>query len=1625
MRKSTTLSFFATLAAMGLFVLHAQAQALAPESGRSKNILTLYSGQFGLPGYDSANAGLWPVLRAAGIATDTVFSEYLDLVRNPSPAYRDRMADFLKQKYAGRNISAIIAISTGAASLVLDERYRLFEGVPVIAALPLLSSLPNTAIHPLVFLGARYDIAGTLQDALDVLPETRNVLVVTGVGEFDRNQEHSAREQLKPWDGKLPIVYLSDLPAEEILRRVSTPPPHTVILYLGLFQDVTGRSFITDDFARALGRSATAPIFSIQDGWLDAGIVGGSMTSFQEDGAAAGRLAIEILNGESVTHVPPTVVPVPNRSIFQWAQLQRWGLDESKLPAHSLVVGKPARIWQQHPVATLAMLAFVILQSGLIVALLWQRRQKRTATEKLSESEEKFRKFFTNVPDYCYIVDKDGTIRDANRSAQAFLGYTRKELIGRPWRSIYAARRRPQVDQLFEQWRQTGELRNEETAIISKDGLERTVLLSAATVRDGDGTILFSTAVQTDITERKHAEEALRQNAALLKNAEEIGQFGSSSWDVINDVTIWSEGLYRIVGRDAGQPTPGYAERAALYTPESWARFDGAIKRALAIGEPFDLEVELLRPDGARRWARALGAPIHDDEGRVVRLHGTLQDITARKRAADALRESEERFRTAFESAAIGMGLVGHDGRWLRVNRSLCQIVGYTPDELLATDFQSITYPEDLAANMDLLRQMLDGSLPGYQMEKRYVHKQGRLVWVSLSVALVRSPRGEPIYAIAQVQDITERKEAERKLLREKAFTDAVIDNVPGLFYLLDAQGKAVRWNRRAEQTTGYSIEEGSHMQPVEFFPGADRAALAEALRKVFVDGYAELEANLVIKSGAAVPFYFSAARVSFEGEQFLIGNGMDISALKDAEKALRDSEEKFSKAFRNSPVMLSISTFKEGRYLDVNSTFERITGWRREEVVGRSRDDIGIVTLEARREANARILSSGGYRNLESEFRTRSGELRIARTSAETIEFAGQTCLLTVSEDITDQRGFERELRALNETLERRVRDRTAELEQAVESLRMLSQAIENGPASVMISDPEGTIEYVNPKFCETTGYAREEAIGRKANLLKSGAHAPEFFKNLWTTIQDGETWRGEFCNKKRNGGLYWESACISTVRDTQGHPRHFVAITEDITELKHASEELKRAKEAADAASRAKTAFLASMSHEIRTPMHAILGYSQLMLRDDSIGPQAKENLRIVNRSGEHLLALINDVLEMSKIESGRLKLDPAAFDLPSLLRDLAAMFRLRTSSKGIDLAVVQENALPRRVVADEGKVRQILINLLGNAVKFTHAGRITLRAAVQQEAPDRPLLTVEVEDTGIGIDAAETGKLFRPFEQTTSGRQAQSGTGLGLAISMEYARLMGGGISVSSEVGKGSTFRLEIPIEPGGADSIPPGVTAGIVTGLAPGQDSPKVLLADDDESHRGWLGNLLRSAGFDVRRCSNGGEAVALCGTWRPALVLMDIRMPQMDGYEATRQIKAAPGGDRIVVIALTANALDDGQPAAREAGVDDFLSKPLKELDLFQKIASHLGVRYRYAEASAASEPALGTGLAADCLSNLPPDLMVEMRQAILTGDMDRFTRALPEVAERSASVADGLRELADRYDYDALVELLR
>ena len=703
---------------------------------------------------------------------------------------------------------------------------------------------------------------------------------------------------------------------------------------------------------------------------------------------------------------------------------------------------------------------------------------------------------------------------------------------------------------------------------------------------------------------------------------------------------------------------------------------------------------------------------------------------------------------------------------------------------------------------------------------------------------------------------------------------------------------------------------------------------------------------------------------------------------------------------------------------------------------------------------AGIRAVQKGSLRGFDLEYACDSpSEERWFEMHATRLGGADRS-LVVSHENVTERKRTERELRLLNETLEQRVESRTTEVEDArrvalsmmqdadlqrenaVDLLKKLSestssqvmlwQAVENSPAVVMITDTEANIQYVNPKFVEVTGYVADEAVGKNSSILKSGSHTPEFYRHLWTTIKAGKTWRGEFCNRKKSGELFWESASISPVRDKHREIRQFLAIKEDVTEIKRTTEDLRQAKNAADAANRAKSAFLASMSHEIRTPLNAILGYSQLLLRDESLGAQSRESLRVINRSGEHLLAQINDVLEVSKIEAGQVGLEPAEFDLHAMLDDLAALFRLPIAEKGLEFEVTKAKDLPRYVIADGGKTRQVLVNLLGNAVKFTKQGYVRVGAAVNGAETGQAWLAVEIEDTGPGIAQEEMGQLFHFFEQTQSGRQTQSGTGLGLVISRDYARRMGGDISVASELGKGTVFRFEIPVAAGAAKPAGELRDDRRVAGLAPGQAPFRVLVADDQDTNRGWLSALLESVGFEVREARNGREALESWQTWRPELILMDMRMPLMDGYEATRQIRSAPGGNSTVIIAVTASTLDERMPAMMNVGVDDLVCKPFKEGHLFDKIRTHLDVRYRYDESEEVTKTQSGESVSSTAVSlaGLPAELLAGMRQAILGCDMDGFLQFLPQVAELYPSAAASLRTLAEKYDYDGLARIV-
>ena len=606
-------------------------------------------------------------------------------------------------------------------------------------------------------------------------------------------------------------------------------------------------------------------------------------------------------------------------------------------------------------------------------------------------------------------------------------------------------------------------------------------------------------------------------------------------------------------------------------------------------------------------------------------------------------------------------------------------------------------------------------------------------------------------------------------------------------------------------------------------------------------------------------------------------------------------------------------------------------------------------------------------------------------------------------------------------------VQDITAR-RQAEDQLRKLSRAIEQSTVTVIVTDRSGRIEYVNPYFSRLTGYSVEEVLGRNPRILNSGAHPREFFQGLWNQILAGRDWHGEFFNKKKNGENYWESASISPIKNDAGEITHFVAVKEDITERKRVATELKSAKEAAEAATQAKSAFLANMSHEIRTPMNAILGFSQLMQRDAALTPDQKHHLETISRSGDHLLALINDILEMSRIEAGRVTLNPAHFDLHAMLEDLERLFQIRTDAKQLRLTVERVGAVPRFVLGDEGKLRQVFINLLGNAVKFTERGGVALRVRAQAANAGGFHLLAEVEDTGPGMSPAELQRLFRHFEQTSTGRKSGVGTGLGLAISRQLARLMGGDITVSSEAGAGSIFRLEIELAEGAAKAVEPRETERQVLRLKPGQPAYRVLIADDNEENLELLAQLLGPIGFATRAVDDGEQVVREFQAWRPQLLLIDWRMPGVNGREALRQIRASPGGGDAKIIMVSASVFAEDRAAALADGADDFLQKPFREGSLYELIRKHLSVEYVYRDPARSEGPAPpqeGPNTVSDAaLMRLPATLLAALREAALNGDTAQLRQLLQKVADIDAALAQSLRHLVDRYDLDTLTRLL-
>jgi len=605
----------------------------------------------------------------------------------------------------------------------------------------------------------------------------------------------------------------------------------------------------------------------------------------------------------------------------------------------------------------------------------------------------------------------------------------------------------------------------------------------------------------------------------------------------------------------------------------------------------------------------------------------------------------------------------------------------------------------------------------------------------------------------------------------EKHFSD-LLENVNLIAIILDINGNITFCNPYLLQLTQYTLEE---LLGCSWYNLLVPKELTEA-RSVFFNGItsgdiAKHYENPIVTKNGELRYILWNNTILRDSSGTAIGTasiGEDITERKQAEESLRDSELLFSRIFELNPLSISIARLSDGKLTKVNNVWCKLMGYSEEESIGHDISELKIISEEQRASMREQYMQKRSLELFESEITTKNGDQKTILTSAETISIKEELYSINLVIDVTERK-------------------------QAENQVKLLSRAVEQSPVIVIISDKEGNIEYVNPKFSESTGYTLEEVKGKNPRILQSGEQTSVFYQELWTTILSGKNWHGLFHNKKKNGELYWENAVISSILNSKGEISHFLAVKEDVTEMRSLMKELILAKEKAEESDRLKTAFLHNISHEIRTPVNAIVGFSGLL--NNPVLPFEKRcNFTdIIIHSSNQLLAIITDLIDIATIEAGQEKLNESVVNANSMLKLLFEQFSLKAKKDNLKLAystsLLDKND---RIITDETKLLQILTNLIGNSMKFTKKGHVDFGYLIKDD-------TIEffVKDTGIGIAANMHEEIFNRFRQVENTETRQfGGSGLGLSISKSYAELLGGKMWVESELGKGSNFYFTIP-------------------------------------------------------------------------------------------------------------------------------------------------------------------------------------------------------------------------------------
>jgi PAS domain S-box-containing protein len=1015
------------------------------------------------------------------------------------------------------------------------------------------------------------------------------------------------------------------------------------------------------------------------------------------------------------------------------------------------------------------------------------------------------------------------------------------------------------------------------------------------------------------------------------------------------------------------------------------------------------------------------------------------------------LRESEERYRSLFDGVPVGLYRSTPSGELMDANLALVEMLGYpSREEYLAIDSASVYVdPQDRVRWQVLMER--EGVVRDFEEQlRRY---DGTVIWANDTARAVKDAQGRVSYYEGSLEDITERKRAAEELRRHREHLEELVeertaelreseeryrtlfDGVPVGLYRTTPEGQVLDANLAAAQMLGYPDRERllEIVSTAEVYVDPKERARWQALMER--EGVVrDFEERIRRRDGTVIWLRDTARAVKDEQGQVLYYEGSleDITERKQFEEEIRRQKDYFEALFLNSPVAV-VTADSDSRVVAWNPMAEKLFGYGQEEAIGQYIDDL-VASHDSLREEAAGVTADvygRGRVQVTTRRSRKDGSLVDVELLALPLVLAGECVgFNAIYHDISDRKRIERELRRQKEYYE---------------------ALFVHSPVAVVTVGQDGNVVSWNPTAERLFGYAQAEAIGRNIDDLVANddsirAEAVSYTEAYLKVMDSGPVGArpGLVDNSGRLQATSRRTRKDGTLVDVSlqglpvivgGEEAQFIVIYNDISELQ-------KARRGAEAANQAKSTFLANMSHELRTPLNAILGFSQLMDGDANLTGEQQENLAIINRSGEHLLALINDVLEMSKIEAGRVTLQEKSFDLYSLLDGLEDMFRLRAQEKGLLLSFRRAEDLPQYVTADQGKLRQVLSNLLGNAVKFTQVGAVVLRVRVSPAAPGRTdggcTLHFEVEDTGPGIPAGELDSVFEPFVQVERERdllpaQAREGTGLGLSISRQFVRLMGGDLTASSELEQGSLFQFEVQVGLAALGEAGEARAGHRVAGLAGDPRAAdgrpfRLLVVEDEETNRRLLVQLLEALGFDVQEAANGQEALEVWERWQPHLIWMDMRMPVMDGHAATQRIKATARGQATAIIALTATAFEEHREQILLEGCDDFVRKPFRKEEIYDMLSRHLGVRFVYEDEpgemppSGPEEPAYA--LSAEALGALPPAWVAELQKATTSANLDRILHLAGQIREQDAALADALADLARKYEYRSILALI-